>query len=156
MAWLDWNDQKSITLTKYLVVLITVGCAAAVVGGPHIVTWLLHNRQLNLNGPAVGAALLIIGYCCAALAFWMLYHLYHFLHRLEAGEVFTPQNVTALRRISWCCAGAAAFCFPTGIIVYLPFVFLGCAAGFMALIVRVLKNAFEQAVKMKNELDLTI
>ena len=30
------------------------------------------------------------------------------LRRIEAGAVFVPANVTALRRISWCCAGAAA------------------------------------------------
>ena len=34
--------------------------------------------------------------------------------------------------------------------------FLAVAAGFMALIVRVLKNAFEQAVRMKDELDYTV
>ena len=67
-----------------------------------------------------------------------------------------PQNVTALRRISLCCAGAAALCLPTGFIVYVPFAFLGAAAGFMALIVRVIQIAFAQAVRMKNELDLTI
>ena len=33
---------------------------------------------------------------------------------------------------------------------------LRAAAGFMALLVRVLKNAFAQAVRMKNELDYTI
>ena len=47
-------------------------------------------------------------------------------------------------------------CLPAGIVIYLPFAFLAVAAGFMALIVRVLKNAFEQAVHMKDELDFTI
>lgn len=36
------------------------------------------------------------------------------------------------------------------------FLFLAVAAGFMALIVRVLKNAFAQAVRMKDELDYTV
>ena len=40
--------------------------------------------------------------------------------------------------------------------MYVPFAFLGAAAGFMALIVRVIQIAFAQAVRMKNELDLTI
>ena len=77
------------------------------------------------------------------------------LRRIEAGAVFVPANVTALRRISWCCAGAAAVCLAAAYI-YLPFAFLGVAAAFMALIVRVLKNAFAQAVHMKDELDYTI
>ena len=81
--------------------------------------------------------------------------LYKFLRRIEAGAVFVPANVTALRRISWCCAGAAVVCLAAAYI-YLPFAFLGVAAAFMALIVRVLKNAFAQAVHMKDELDYTI
>ena len=77
------------------------------------------------------------------------------LRRIEAGAVFVPANVTALRRISWCCAGAAVVCLAAAYI-YLPFAFLGVAAAFMALIVRVLKNAFAQAVHMRDELDYTI
>lgn len=106
----QWDDHKSITLTRYVV----------------------------------------------ALAFWMLYNLYRFLGRLEQGEVFVPQTVLALRRISWCCTWAAVLCLPVGIWIYLPFAFLAVAAGFMALLVRVLKNAFAQAVRMKDELDYTI
>lgn len=151
-----WNDRKSITLTRYLVVGLAAAAAVCTVRGPYIVGWLTRERTLNVSGPAVGPALLALGYCCAALAFWMLYNLYRFLRRLEAGEVFVPQTVTALRRISWCCACAALLCLPTGAIVYLPFLFLGVAAGFMALLVRVIKNVFEQALKMKHELDYTI
>lgn len=51
--------------------------------------------------------------------------------------------------------GRAAVCLAAAYI-YLPFAFLGVAAAFMALIVRVLKNAFAQAVHMKDELDYTI
>ncbi|MGN0983720.1 MAG: DUF2975 domain-containing protein, partial [Gemmiger sp.] len=104
----------------------------------------------------VEPVLLALGYCCAVLAFWMLFNLDRFLRQLQAGAVFVPQTVAALRRVSWCCAAAALLCLPTGVIVYLPFLFLGVAAGFTALLVRVIKNAFEQAVRMKKELDLTI
>lgn len=151
-----WNDRKSITLTRYLVLGLALAAVVCTVRGPAIVRWLTHERTLNINGPAVGAVLLALGYCCAALAFWMLYNLYRFLRRLEQGEVFVPQTVTALRRISWCCACATALCLPAGVVIYLPFVFLGVAAGFTALLVRVIKNVFEQALKMKNELDYTI
>ena len=75
---------------------------------------------------------------------------------LEQGEVFVPQTVLALRRISWCCTWAAVLCLPVGIWIYLPFAFLAVAAGFMALLVRVLQNAFAQAVRMKDELDYTV
>lgn len=74
---------------------------------------------------------------------------------MVSAHALPPANVTALRRISWCCAGAAVVCLAAAYI-YLPFAFLGVAAAFMALIVRVLKNAFAQAVHMKDELDYTI
>ena len=152
----QWDDQKSITLTRYVVVLAMLGSAAATLGGPWLVRWLADTRPLHYTGPGVEAALLVLGYLCAALAFWMLYNLYRFLRRLEKGQVFVPQTVQALRRISWCCVGAGLVCLPAGIVIYLPFVFLTAAAWFMALIVRVLKDAFAQAVRMKNELDYTI
>ena len=57
----------------------------------------------------------------AVLAFGMLFSLYKFLRRIEAGQIFVPANVTALRRISWCCVGAAVLCLPAGVGIYLPF-----------------------------------
>ena len=152
----QWDDHKSITLTRYVVALAILGSVIMTVCGPWLVRWLVDTHPLNHTGPAVKVVLLILGYLCAALAFWMLYNLYRFLRRLEQGQVFVPQTVQALRRISWCCTWAAVLCLPAGIVIYLPFAFLAVAAGFMALIVRVLKNAFEQAVRMKDELDYTI
>ncbi len=152
----QWDDHKSITLTRYVVALAILGSAVMTVCGPWLVRWLMTTHHLNQEGPAVEVVLLVLGYLCAALAFWMLYNLYRFLGRLEQGEVFVPQTVLALRRISWCCTWAAVLCLPVGIWIYLPFAFLAVAAGFMALLVRVLKNAFAQAVRMKDELDYTI
>ena len=37
-----------------------------------------------------------------------------------------------------------------------PFIAVAIAAGFMALLVRIVKNIFQQAIDMKAELDLTI
>ena len=156
MKCCQWDDHKSITLTRYVVALAILGSVIMTACGPWLVRWLVDTHPLNHTGPAVEVALLILGYLCAALAFWMLYNLYRFLRRLEQGQVFVPQTVQALRRISWCCTWAAVLCLPAGIVIYLPFAFLAVAAGFMALIVRVLKNAFEQAVRMKDELDYTI
>ena len=141
-----WNDRKSITLTRVVVATAILGSAIMTISGPWLTRWMVTAHTLP---PRTGPVLLVLGYLCAVLAFGMLFSLYKFLRRIEAGQIFVPANVTALRRISWCCVGAAVG-------IYLPFAFLGVAAAFMALIVRVLKNAFEQAVRMKDELDLTI
>ena len=130
-----WSDQKSIILTRVVVAGTIAGCGIMTVSGPWLTRWMVSAHALP---PASGPVLLGMGYVCAVLAFVML-----------------PANVTALRRISWCCAGAAVVCLAAAYI-YLPFAFLGVAAAFMALIVRVLKNAFAQAVHMKDELDYTI
>ena len=149
-------EHLSIAVTKAVVAVIALVCAVLCLRGPAIVGWIVRNRHLSVTGPAVSAVLLALGYLCAALAFAMLYNLYSFLRRLGQEALFVPQNVAALRRISLCCAGAEALCLPTGFLVYLPFAFLGAAAGFMALIVQVIQIAFARAVRMKSELDLTI
>ena len=121
-----WDDEKSITLTRCVVVAALIGSIAMTLGGPWVTAWFIAVAGLR---PSTGltATLLVLGYACAAL-----------------------------RRISWCCAGAAVLCLAAVFICYRPFAVLAAAAGFMALLVRVLKNAFAQAVRMKNELDYTI
>ena len=153
-----WDDAKSITLTKFCVLLLAAASAALTLGGPWLLTWITHTYHRELLQSTAGITTLWgLSYLCAALAFGMLYNLYRFLQRLEHARVFVAQNVTALRRISWCCAGAAAICLPGGLALQLPFALaLGVAAGFMALLVRVIKNAFAEAVRMKNELDYTV
>lgn len=150
-----WDDEKSILLTRCVVVAALAGSLAMTAGGPWVTAWFVEKAHLQPSAQLT-AALLVLGYACAALAIGMLVSLYNFLRRIEKGEVFVAENVTALRRISWCCAGAAALCLAAVLICYRPFVVLALAAGFMALLVRVLKNAFAQAVRMKNELDYTI
>jgi cytochrome c oxidase assembly factor CtaG len=150
-----WNDRRSLLLTKGCVAVLLAVSVGMTAAGPWEIEALLAAKQLRL---AVGAARMLlypVSYGCAAAALVMLADLYRFLSRLQKGEVFTAKNVAALRRISWCCAVAGALALTAGA-AYLPFVFLAVAAGFMALLVRVIKNAFAQAVGMKNELDYTI
>lgn len=151
-----WDDRKSIALTRIVTVAIFFVCIAVTVMGPGIVDWLIARGRVGVQGPAVRWVMLGLGYLLAALALWMLYNLFRFLTRLEQGQVFVPQTVEALRRISRCCAAAAIICIPAGSVLYFPFACMGIAAGFMALIVQVVKHAFEQALKMKDELDFTV
>ena len=148
-----WDDRKSILLTRIVVALAFAGSIVMTLCGPWLVRWMVWAHALP---PRTGPVLLGMGYACAVFALVMLGSLYKFLRRIEAGDIFVATNVAALRRIGWCCVGAAVICLPAGVGIYLPFAFLGVAAAFMALILRVLKNAFEQAVRMKNELDYTI
>lgn len=149
--------DKSIALSQFSTLCMGGICLLMVWCGPKLVNWALRDYTGSAALGALRMGLLGLGYVCAALAFTTLYNLYRFLGRVQKGAVFVRENVTALWRISWCCAGAAFLCTPTGLVLRLPFVFsLGLCAGFMALIVRVIMNAFRQAVDMKDELDLTV
>ena len=118
-----WDDEKSITLTRCVVVAALIGSIAMTLGGPWVTAWFIAVAGLR---PSTGltATLLVLGYACAALAIGMLVSLYKFLRRIEKGEVFVPENVAALRRISWCCAGAAVLCLAAVFICYRPFAVL--------------------------------
>ena len=149
--------DKSIALSQFSTLCMGVICLIMVGCGPQLVDWALRDYTGSAALTMLRGGLLGLGYVCAVLAFAMLYNLYRFLGRIQKGTVFVRANVTALWRISWCCAGAAFLCTPTGLLLRLPFVFsLGLCAGFMALIVRVIMNAFRQAVEMQDELDLTV
>ena len=63
--------------------------------------------------------------------------------------------MTYLRSVSWYCIWVALICL-VSCVCYVPFVFVAIAAAFMALIVRIVKNVFQQAISMKSELDLTV
>ncbi|MGN0975782.1 MAG: DUF2975 domain-containing protein [Gemmiger sp.] len=151
-----WNDRKSILLTKFFTLALLAASLVLLAAGPWIIEWLAVNRTYYSSRPMVRPMLYVVGYGCGAAAVTMLVQLYGFLRRVQAGEVFSAKNVSALRGISWCCLAAAALTLLAGSTLYLPYLFVCGAAGFMALIVRVVKNAFEQAVKMKDELDYTV
>ena len=77
------------------------------------------------------------------------------LDNIRLQLVFDLRNVKLLRQVSWCCVGAGSVCL-VSCLYYLPFIAVAIAAGFMALLVRIVKNIFQQAIDMKAELDLTI
>ena len=69
--------------------------------------------------------------------------------------MFIKNNVKFLRIISWCCFGIAILYFPLtffrlgGIVIF-------SILSFMGIILRVLKNVFEEAVILKEEQDYII
>ena len=71
----------------------------------------------------------------------------------ECGDTFKRQTISS--GISWCCATVAAV-FLVSMLYFLPYFVVAAAALFMMLIVRIVKNIFQQAAEMKSDLDLTI
>ena len=149
---MNWTKDKSILLSRVCVLFFAALLLALDVGAP----WLLQSMHSlpALSGAGIAFLLFCIyaGSLCAWLCLWQLWRL---LGTLREGRVFVKENVQRMRHVSWCCVGAslaALFASPC----YPPMLVVCAAAGFRALIVRIVKNAFQQAIAMKDELDLTV
>lgn len=101
------------------------------------------------------ARMMITLYSASVFGWICLWALWKLLKNMNAEIVFEGENVKLLRIISWCCAFAAVI-FLVSALYYPPCILVAVAAAFMMLIVRVVKNVFQQANDMKSELDLTI
>ena len=149
---MNWNENKSVRLSQVCVVvfaalllLLDVFCYTAV-------TWFIHLRGMPWQ---IGILMMITIYLCSAFGWILLWKLWRLLANIRAQIVFDTRNVALLRAVSWCCVGAGLICLASSF-YYLPFAVIAVAAGFMALIVRIVKNVFQQAISMKDDLDLTI
>lgn len=81
--------------------------------------------------------------------------LFTLLLRIRKRLVFHSATVSLIRGVSWCCLLLCAiFCF-LGIYFQLSFIVALCAL-FLGICLRVCKNAFEEAVSLKEENELTI
>ena len=77
------------------------------------------------------------------------------LSNIRSGQIFEHDNVNCLRVISYSCFIIAVI---AAVMIYwriLAFVVV-VAFGFVGLLLRVLKNVFEQAVLLREENDLTV
>ena len=71
-------------------------------------------------------------------------------------QVFTDRAVSYLRTISWCCFIEAVLCLVTARPFFPVHYAAAFAAGFLGLVLRVVKNVIEEAVALKAENDFTI
>lgn len=163
--FMNWSAGKSVRLSQACVIvfaalllaldvfaypLVTRLCASAHYIGGHS-----YEQLWTVTHWQFAAVLLAAVYAGSVFAWIVLWKLFALLRRIHRGDVFDEQNVKLLRTISWCCFGAAAASLAGGA-VYLPLLVLAGAAGFMGLIVRIVKNVFQQAILMKSELDFTV
>lgn len=148
---MNWNEDKSLKLSITAVKLFCLAMIAVAVFARQIFGYLAMVDYLSYNLDKFVWA--IYALCIpAAVALWGLYSL---LMNIQAGKVFEEENVRLLRLLSWRCLLAAAICFGLGFL-YVVFFVIAAAAGFVALILRVVKNVFAQAVAIKQDNDYTI
>jgi hypothetical protein len=148
-----WSGKKSISLSKFCVLIFSAMLVGTVISAPWLVRWLLDFSRADLA--RTETFFLATIYSGSVPAAMLLFCLYRLLRHIEMEQVFIAVNVEYLRRISWSCFAGAAICF-VSIPYYFPWVFVAVAAAFMGLIVRVVKNIVAQAVELKNESEFTI
>ena len=158
---MKWNQDKSVILSILLVCLF----AGLVLIGDMAAIWVcIASMSGHLAGLATSFGTIPAKRLCLLAAFWLFFSLpasfallslYRILHCFQKSMVFEAQTVRLMRQASWACAGGAGVCLAGGF--FFPSLFIvALAAALMALIVRIVKNSFEAAIRMKDELDLTI
>ena len=149
---MNWDGDKSITLSQVCVGVFALLLAALDLGAYWLVDLFIALRGMSARQELLMTVSL---YLCSVFGWIVLWKLWRLLKSLRREQVFTSENVALLRAVSWCCAAVAAICLFSAAF-YVPFLVAAMAAAFMALIVRIVKNVFQQALLMKDELVLTV
>ena len=147
-----WNKPRSILLSFILVRVLFLLAVASIFTLPWLVDVYINFSRKDTG---ISTPLLVTLYSCLVPAFGVLICLDRILLNIRKGLVFVSQNVQYLRILSWCCCVVSLICLLSGY-YYVLFLLIGFAAAFFGLILRVLKNVFEQAVELKEESDFTV
>jgi len=149
---MKWTKDQSIQLSLLCVWVFAVVLLAADVFAFHWIRQYVAWRQM---APENSLRMMLTLYAASVFGWICLWALRALLRNISADSIFVDQNVKLLRIISWCCAAAAVIFVVSGF-YYGPFFLIAVPAAFMMLIVRIVKNVFQKANAMKDELDLTI
>lgn len=112
-------------------------------------------QSFSLIGGSVYLHMNITLYICDALGLCAIAALHILLRNISHEKVFVDSNTLCLRIISWACMLAGAALFLLGLrraSFWLPSFF--CVM--LGVVMRVLKNVFQEAVEIKTENDLTV
>ena len=146
------NRNNSIFLSQICVILFALLLLTLDIGGWWMAKWFVTLRGMSEE---THKYLLCSLYACSPAAWAALWGLWRLLSNLKDNRVFESENVRIMRLISDACVAAAVICLVSST-YYLAFLVVALASAFMALIVRIVRSAFQQAIEMRSELDLTI
>lgn len=148
--------KNNIRITKAAIWVLAAVCGVLCLLGPRLVDYVVQRPGIVFQGALRWWTILLAGYALALAAFLCLHSLYVLLNRLERGKVFVRENVRSLRTVEKEIALAGAGSLFLGITCLLLMLAVAAVALFAALVVRVVRSAFEEAVRMQDELDYTV
>lgn len=149
---MKWNRDNSIILSKVCIGAFVCAGIACMVWLPAVLEGIVRRRGWEIEERMF---FLLSFYSLLVPAVIALGYLYRLLQNISRDKVFVADNVKYLRRISWACHLASIISL-VSMFYYLPFCLVAAPAGFMGLILRVVKNVFAEAVAIKQENDFTI
>ncbi len=145
--------KYKVTTLSIIATFLFIGVlAAACVLLPSIIGFYLKD-QAGASG--IRVALYVCMYGSVACGAVLSYLLLRILFNIRKSVVFDRGNVRYAGLISICCFAVCALFFALGF--FIPFSFLvAFSAGFIGLIVRVVRNLLREATNIKEENDLTV
>ena len=146
------KEKRSIAITLVLIKIAIVLCAAALFLMPYAAKMY---EQISFQQDNVTVPLLITFYVCAAFGFVILFVLNKLIKNIGSEKVFIDENVKLLKILSYCCFAIAVVTLIFARFRILVFV-ITFAAAFIGLILRVIKNCFTEAIRLREENDFTI
>lgn len=152
-----WNSNKSINLSLLVCAMVFI----LLILGAVFMPFLLGQYFGRFSGEAdhvlmlKSKSVLICFYASLLPAFTALFSLVKMLFSIKREEIFTAENIKRLRILSWCCF-TVTFITAVGSVFYVPLSVVAVAAGFMGLILRVIKNVICSAKILREENELTI
>ena len=157
---MNWTKNKSIVLSKICVFIFAALGILLNIYIQHDIKFIIRERiYIPISEQELLRQYIIFNlialYLLDILAYTALFLLYRLLCNIHKSQVFITENVKYLRLLSWCCF-FVSFIFFILTFFYIPFVLLVVGAAFMALILRVIKNVFTEAIEIKQENEYTI
>lgn len=150
---MTWSHRQSIVLTKICILIFMAGYLAVIASCPVIMD-IFVRLSISASGKSKWLFTSTV-YTCAIPIGILLWSLWQLVKEIGLEEIFTAANIQRLRRISWMCFLVAFFCL-LSMLYYVFWGIIGACFAFMGLLIRVIKNIFEQARDLKEEADYTI
>ena len=152
--------RNSLILTRILILLIALVAMYIIINSVSIATEFIefidsrNITSISTQNQIILAC--VIGYVGFVVLLRLLYIINQLLVNISKENVFITENVNLLRHASLCCLAGSVLAFVLAAIWSKLFYSIVFAAIFFALIIRIIQNIFQQAIRMKDELDLTI
>ena len=153
IIFMNWNNEKSIGLTKFFIILFAAVYILVLVFCPRMTREFV-DHSFSARGKDFNLFMATI-YSSAVPLGIILWNLYRMIGRIGEEQIFSDENVSCLRLISWMCFAVAVICL-ISTAYYIFFLIIAACAAFMGLLIRVIKNVFERAGEIKEENDYTI